>query len=361
MARSDKKNRTCERCGKECANPNKLREHLNRKFKCKPIPIQTPALKVKDQRGPPAPVVHVQGKDRRKEKPEPIPISIPQDKNQENDPEAGPGPSTQAYREGKPNEVERQDTHDRHARKPREHLKIWGARLRRRWVEVTGEECDLPITLKACQSLHHDLLQADNEAFEEIIPQGGEPSDVEQQDAQEQTSYPTPKPPANVNIKQFKTIFIHPSGRKFITNKEAEKWDKEHPKTKHPTTDPEEARFPTLAEIEAEIEKNRLEVIENLPLAERQEYEVQREYASGNHFRSIYPDGNKEIIVEPPNDEIKFLERKHDSTRSHPSLRHLTTWEAIIPSIKNPAYAFNKRQDNEKEYAYAPYMHQLIA
>ena len=99
-----------------------------------------------------------------------------------------------------------------------------------------------------------------------------------------------------------------------------------------------------------------MEVIENLPLAERQEYEVQREYASGNHFRSIYSDGNKEIIVEPPNDEIKFLERKHDSARSHPSLRHLTTWEAIIPSIKNPAYAFNKRQDNKKEYADAPYM-----
>ena len=59
---------------------------------------------------------------------------------------------------------------DRYARKPREHLKTWGARLRRRWVEVTGEECDLLITLKACQSLHHDLLQADNEAFEEIIP-----------------------------------------------------------------------------------------------------------------------------------------------------------------------------------------------
>ena len=38
MARRDKKNRTCDRCGKECANPNKLREHLNRKFKCKPEP-----------------------------------------------------------------------------------------------------------------------------------------------------------------------------------------------------------------------------------------------------------------------------------------------------------------------------------
>lgn len=75
MARRDKKNRTCERCGKECANPNKLREHLNRKFKCKPKPVrpqspeptteaipasinlpeQTPAL---ERPQSPAPVVH---------------------------------------------------------------------------------------------------------------------------------------------------------------------------------------------------------------------------------------------------------------------------------------------------------------
>ena len=39
-------------------------------------------------------------------------------------------------------------------------------------VEVTSEERDLPLNLKACQRLHHDLLQADEEAFEEIIPQG---------------------------------------------------------------------------------------------------------------------------------------------------------------------------------------------
>ena len=187
MTRSDKKNRTCERCGKECANPNKLREHLNRKFKCKPIPIQTPAPQIKNQGGPPAPIVHVQGKDRRREKPEPIPISIPQDKNQENDPEAGPGPSTQAYREGKPSEVEQQNAYDKHARKPREHLKTWGSRLRRRWIEVTGEERDLPLNLKECQRLHHDLLQADEEAFEEIIPQEGEPSEVERQDAQNES------------------------------------------------------------------------------------------------------------------------------------------------------------------------------
>ncbi|CAI2193377.1 3892_t:CDS:2, partial [Funneliformis geosporum] len=79
---------------------------------------------------------------------------------------------------------------DRHARKSREHLKTWSARLRRRWIEVTGEERELPLTLKE-----------------------------------------------------------YPNGRHFITNEEAEKWDKEH-------HDPEEARLPTKAEIEEEIEKN---------------------------------------------------------------------------------------------------------
>ena len=76
MARSDKKNRTCERCGKECANPNKLREHLNRKFKCKPSSTPTPVPR--PQSPPPAPVVHARGKDRRREKPESIQAPISQ-------------------------------------------------------------------------------------------------------------------------------------------------------------------------------------------------------------------------------------------------------------------------------------------
>ena len=47
-------------------------------------------------------------------------------------------------------------------------MRTWGARLRRRWIEVTGEECNLPKTLKECQRLHHDLLQADDESFENV-------------------------------------------------------------------------------------------------------------------------------------------------------------------------------------------------
>ena len=34
--KNDKKGTTCEHCGKKCSMPQKLHEHLNRKFPCKP-------------------------------------------------------------------------------------------------------------------------------------------------------------------------------------------------------------------------------------------------------------------------------------------------------------------------------------
>ena len=117
----------CPRCGKDNFKKTRdLTSHLKRKFKCKPSPTPKPVSR--PQSPTPAPVVHARGKDRRREKPEPIQAPIPQDKNQENDPKAGSGPSTQAYREGEPSEVEQQDAQegkyiDRYARKPREHLK----------------------------------------------------------------------------------------------------------------------------------------------------------------------------------------------------------------------------------------------
>ncbi|CAI2199312.1 2902_t:CDS:1, partial [Funneliformis geosporum] len=64
--------------------------------------------------------------------------------------------------------------------------------------------------------------------------------------AQEQAFHSTLKP--YVNTKQFKTIFVDSNGKHFITNEEAEKWDKEH-------HDFKEARLLTLAEIEEEIKK----------------------------------------------------------------------------------------------------------
>ncbi|GBB90380.1 hypothetical protein RclHR1_01730028, partial [Rhizophagus clarus] len=80
-----------------------------------------------------------------------------------------PSQAIQANREEQagPSEVTQSKFIDWHARKPREHLKTWGARLRQRWFKVTGEELDLPLNLKECQRLHHDLLQADDKAFKE--------------------------------------------------------------------------------------------------------------------------------------------------------------------------------------------------
>src|SRR5438552_822859 len=49
MARKDKKNRTCNRCGHTLATPQMLRVHLNQKNPCQPknvIPIPTPSVQV---------------------------------------------------------------------------------------------------------------------------------------------------------------------------------------------------------------------------------------------------------------------------------------------------------------------------
>src|SRR6185437_4895235 len=73
--------RVCDQCGNKLATPRKLRDHLKRKFKCKPKPIQilvqlsTTQDKDQDPKAGPAPVT------------------------QDQDPEAGPGPATQTYRE----------------------------------------------------------------------------------------------------------------------------------------------------------------------------------------------------------------------------------------------------------------------
>src|ERR1043165_8622180 len=97
MARSDKKNTTCVCCGYKFTRPAKLRQHYqSNKNQCNQPPEDNTQRSVPRPLSPtPAPVVYTRENDRRREKPEPI---------QENDPEAGPGLSTQAYREGKPSE-----------------------------------------------------------------------------------------------------------------------------------------------------------------------------------------------------------------------------------------------------------------
>jgi len=58
--------------------------------------------------------------------------------------------------------------------------------------------------------------------------------------------------------------------------------------------------------------------------------------------------------------DIVFVKKKRDSARQHPNLNPMSVWEGKVPSSNNPAYAFNKQQDNSAEYAGAPYMPQLM-
>ncbi|PKC51725.1 hypothetical protein RhiirA1_483129 [Rhizophagus irregularis] len=158
MPRSDKKDTTCACCGYKFTRPAKLRQHYqSKKNQCSPPPeisSQKEGQKkanIPRPRSPsptPAPIVHTRGRDRQMEKPKAIPPTP--------EPELAP-PSGQ-------NQGDKYI--DRHARKTGEHLRTWGSRLRLRWFVITGEECDLPKTLKECQRLHHDLLQADDEARE---------------------------------------------------------------------------------------------------------------------------------------------------------------------------------------------------
>ncbi|GES86542.1 hypothetical protein GLOIN_2v1477922 [Rhizophagus clarus] len=360
MARKDKKNRTCESCGKTVASPQKLRQHYrSAKNNCNPTNVCQPALTIEVQTPKPTPESEV------------IQTPVHEPESQKKAPIHGEDYIT---------EEEAKNWISPNARKPSEHYRTWGARLVQRWKELDLGDHDTPTNLDECKTLCHDLEQQDPDAvrlptlkelekYKKITedPEAGPGPDTqahrdEQRNLRVQT-FDNPfeqaiiqwKHPTRINIEQFKTVFVDPSGRNFITNEEAEKWDQEQ-------HDPDEARLPTLDEIKEKEEKNRLEYIENLPPKERQEYEIQKEYASGKHFRSIYeePEGIY-IEEEPPHGDIVFLERERDPDRQHSSLKCMTVWEGVIPSCKNPAYAFNKEQDSELEYADAPYMPQLIA
>ena len=90
----------CPRYGKDDFKKTRDRTaHLKRKFKCNLKTVQATIPQAKGQGG--APIDHVQGKDRRREKPEPIPkMQAPTTQIEDQMGEGGPGPSTQAYREG---------------------------------------------------------------------------------------------------------------------------------------------------------------------------------------------------------------------------------------------------------------------
>ena len=54
---------------------------------------------------------------------------------------------------------------------------------------------------------------------------------------------------------------------------------------------------------------------------------------------------------------IHFIQiRVSDPERPHDNFNLLSNWEAIVPSIKNPAYRFIEPISNSKKYTEMPYM-----
>jgi len=84
--------------------------------------------------------------------------------------------------------------------------------------------------------------------------------------------------------------------------------------------------------------------------------------AKAKKFLSEYRDSFYTKQVEPPLGDIIFEESEvGDSDRPHKLKNSMSKWQAIVPSIKNPDYAFNRYVGEQKEYMEAPYMHQLMA
>ena len=195
MVRKDKKNRICECCGKTLATPQKLHQHYSStKNQCSlpsennnnqrrvnspkvTRPIRPKSPRSRSPSPVPAPVAHAKGKDRRREKPHVVTST----------PTSEPEPIPKSSQIQPPNMVERQDAHrqdaqeepqmvtpttvhkpepqqqntqdyiteeeakswvDPNARKPRESLKSWGARLQKRWKELDlGDDRDKPMWL----------------------------------------------------------------------------------------------------------------------------------------------------------------------------------------------------------------------
>ncbi|CAG8608065.1 8810_t:CDS:1, partial [Ambispora gerdemannii] len=141
--RSDKKNTICKRCGHECSTLQKLREHLKRKNLCKPLqkqkevasiqtPIQVPIQKANLQ-AIQAPEIKAQVESSsvnmsNKEKPHVvIPTLVPELEPEKEAPVLGVDYIT---------EEEAKNWVSPNARKPRERIKTWGARLQKRWKEL---------------------------------------------------------------------------------------------------------------------------------------------------------------------------------------------------------------------------------
>ncbi|GBB95633.1 hypothetical protein RclHR1_25800002 [Rhizophagus clarus] len=171
--------------------------------------------------------------------------------------------------------------------------------------EVTGEELDLPLNLKECQRLHHDLLQADDKAFKENIPQEVGPSEVKRQDAQEQDAIPKK---SDHNIDTF-------------------------------VKDVADYSF-----------------LKELGMIEETETEELAEYFEG--MKKI-----ASIEDHVPEGDIHFEEGLvgRDLERPHQNWSLMSKWKAKVLRRSNPAYAFNDMVERAKKYKKIPYMLKLIA
>ena len=155
MARKDKKNRTCNRCGYTCSTPQMLRAHLNRKNPCRPrnidpLPTPIPATN-------PIPIIQV-----------PDPVHDP-----ETTPVSPPNLAPKASNR-KINTLPPQRTRLTINKRPDESVKEWAIRLadrldkvnhikqNRSWLRRRGEN------FKSCiENTFLSLLQKDPEVWQE--------------------------------------------------------------------------------------------------------------------------------------------------------------------------------------------------
>ena len=140
MTRSDKKNRTCVCCGKTLYSPHKLRQHYqSNKNQCTFQTQQPVTAGISSEQLTPLEPLQEPAVDQLQEQ-----LTEPPESTHDSLEE--------------PTEEEEWDYIDRLARKPKEHMRTWGSRLRQRWYEITGEKRNLPVTEIACKLYYNDLI-----------------------------------------------------------------------------------------------------------------------------------------------------------------------------------------------------------
>ncbi|CAB4375949.1 unnamed protein product [Rhizophagus irregularis] len=154
--RSDKKNTTCDHCGRTLANPNKLREHLKRKNLCKLRTDNQEAIQDSNQ-------TTIIQSTRPASEVIPIPSVLPKNEENRRNQREKQAPIPILGRDYITNE-EAEKWVNPNARKPREHLRTWGKRLVKRWEELGLGECNKVENLDDCLTLCHDLEQYDEDA-----------------------------------------------------------------------------------------------------------------------------------------------------------------------------------------------------